>query len=617
MEHLRPDLNASFQPVRGSYDKVEGCSFQSYPLNRGWELDPSTGRLTPNAERKTHKLGDLLRSWLYYGLIAAVIYDDCKIVYPFGEFDEQKFLKDRKLYTGNLPKILEDWEDWEVAQKGTAEQKMRMIRAQLALDLARTVIIKHCSLENLRLQGRVKDFMQVDKNLALILMVLGETLTNAKARIIDQIGFDVRGWYGDATIGWGTPKAVIDEMGDKGWCPRTQELLKTQLWHNATALLSAYLAHSDKIFRGHEDCKPNITCKVTSEHPLHNGKYATKHHPECLHAASQDSAGCSPFGKCLATSTSSSLSFTETYEKDTDAPTCWRPCHEMVQPDMDEVLSIIEQDKIPLFRFKNRKRESDGRSSKDTIQLEVTDNIRSPAYATISHVWSDGYGNKEENRLYRCQLDYFWRLLRQAEESRTTRRQGMANIEAEPLPFWLDTLAIPVAKTERHEKAEEKAIHQIYHVFSKAKYTIVVDNGLNSMSWDYDNYTTTAMRILASGWMRRLWTLQEAYLSRKLLFAFKSYSDEGDSELPLIDLDDIEDVFDSTSTNLVSNIPATARRYYDNLLGPDRKARIHNLKSTDGAGLIASVWQAAQWRVRPSSLLVLQASLTPKDHRTS
>ncbi|KAI4654187.1 uncharacterized protein J4E78_007232 [Alternaria triticimaculans] len=151
---------------------------------------------------------------------------------------------------------------------------------------------------------------------------------------------------------------------------------------------------------------------------------------------------------------------------------------------------------------------------------------------------------------------------------------------------------------EGQKAARKKAIHQIYTVFSGAKYTIVVDNGLSGMSWDNQDYTTTAMRILASGWMRRLWTLQEAYLSRKLLFAFK-HLDEDDDESkcpPLIDLDEIEAWYHEGSPSLVSDLPALARSYYNNLLGPDRNARNNKDITTDGMSLIASVWRAAQWR---------------------
>jgi hypothetical protein len=97
------------------------------------------------------------------------------------------------------------------------------------------------------------------------------------------------------------------------------------------------------------------------------------------------------------------------------------------------------------------------------------------------------------------------------------------------------------------------------------------------------------MKILLSGWMRRLWTLQEAYLSKRLIFAF--------ADKQVKNLDDLEEMYPEASDILTSNIPNAARTYFHNLLGNDRKARINELSSGDGFNVLASVWRAARWRV--------------------
>jgi hypothetical protein len=169
MEHLGLESLTDFDAILGPNKYTFQSSFQSFPLEQGWKLDPSSGDLTPEPSRASDKLGDLFRSWLFFGLIAAVVYDDGKVVCPSGEFNANDFLVDHKqdakrLSTLTLPKILEIWQQWEVSQKGTTEQKMRMIRAQLALDLARRVIIRNCSFENPRVRGKIKDLKLVDKN---------------------------------------------------------------------------------------------------------------------------------------------------------------------------------------------------------------------------------------------------------------------------------------------------------------------------------------------------------------------------------------------------------------------------------------------------------------------
>ena len=565
MDHLGLRLPEGAVPEYhgNTYDGT--CSFQEFPNQQGWKLNTSTGRVTPSQESIITFPGDLtmrystfMQSWLFFGLIAAVVFDE----------DAPKFKPQLKLLVAEeednvitkcLPQILQDWRIREMNSDNARGRKMRMIRAQLTLDLARKVVNTNCSLENLGGNNEKRSPLHLAPELALSLMIIGETLTNAKANIIKQTGFHVRGWYGDTEEGRGTPEAVTRWMKQDHWCPRLIKLLRTQLRYNATALLGVYASHVGVVsFEGHGACNEVDDCKVTSQDPLNSKEYATKHHPQCT-----DGKGTSA-------------------------------C-QMRGVDMRNVIALITAGKIPLLRLQSS-------TESEQLQLELTDDTLSPEYATISHVWSDGYGNENDNMLYDCQLQYFHDLLKWAQRSRMPHKRGQAWKNAKPLPFWIDTLVIPVGKSEEQKVARTKAIAQIHNVFSKAKYTIVIDNGLGDMTWDDRDYTTTAMRILASGWMRRLWTLQEAFLSRKLLFAFKK---SGQDALPLVDLDIIEDLYNDTETELISNLPATAQIYYNNLLGPDRKARIHRLTSTNGVGLIASVWKAAQWRVRTKSAMVL------------
>lgn len=200
-------------------------------------------------------------------------------------------------------------------------------------------------------------------------------------------------------------------------------------------------------------------------------------------------------------------------------------------------------------------------------------------YATISHVWADGYGNPKSNELNLCQLKFFAKIFNKI---RTTY---MPQLSTERLiPFWIDSLAIPVGDSYKEQR--KRAIGRIHEIFCNAKYTIVIDNGLIEME-EGTEYHEGAMKILASGWMRRLWTLQEAYLSKQLFFSFRHN---------VVNLDGLEDMFPKANDTLASNIPATARSYFHGLLGTDRKARIHEIGPKHGFGLLASVWKATQWR---------------------
>jgi len=219
-------------------------------------------------------------------------------------------------------------------------------------------------------------------------------------------------------------------------------------------------------------------------------------------------------------------------------------------------------------------------------------------FATISHVWSDGLGNEDHNQIPSCQLRFIASLLKKVSPSPTSSSNTSI------IPFWMDTLVIPVynKKTDvapcvDFEELKKRAIRQIYHVFHNSNYSIVVDRGL----LDIDASGTpwkNVMKILASGWMRRLWTLQEAYLSKRLLIAFR----QGEkSHNGMKDFDElVASVTKQGKGTLTSSIAEMARlKLSHNLMGKERDKRKldENLLSSGGAILVANTWRAARWRV--------------------
>jgi hypothetical protein len=294
----------------------------------------------------------------------------------------------------------------------------------------------------------------------------------------------------------------------------------------------------DATFKGHDKCTWEA-CIVKSTGD--DGRYKTRHHPTCENYRNPEDRGCRMIGPEIE--------------------------------GMNGVVQMIKDGHIPLLEYKKVTLDGKEEWKVDPIRAQPFQD-----YATISHVWADGYGNPSANKLWKCQLDFFWSLLEK------TIPAKMPSLKCRL--FWIDTLVIPVDK--KYEAQRKKAIEQINDVFTNAKYTIVVDNALTEMS-SGDNYESTAMKILASGWMRRLWTLQEAYLSKRLLFAFKGKD--------VRNLDDLEEMYPQASHILTSNIPTTARNYFHNLLGDDRKKRIHEVPTANSYALLASIWRAAQWRV--------------------
>jgi hypothetical protein len=309
-------------------------------------------------------------------------------------------------------------------------------------------------------------------------------------------------------------------------------------------MLAAYASHSQTdnkktyLIEGHENCDKD-RCRL--KFPGSGGEYITQHQLTCRRNPKH-----------------------KEHLDDEDL------CGFADGPNIEEVVAVIKRGRVPLLEYDKKK------GKVDVVEYEPY-----TTYATLSHVWSDGYGNPKDNKLWKCQLDFFDELFTEAhEESRAPVERKL---------FWIDTLAVPIH--DEHKEQRRDAVRQIHKVYTNARYTIVIDKGLGQMS-PATSYEGTAMRILASGWMRRLWTLQEAYLSRRLYFAFARGANGR-----LKNLEDLEEMYPKASDILTSNIPSAARNYFHNLLGNDRRARINELPAGNGTDILASVWRAARWRV--------------------
>lgn len=145
-------------------------------------------------------------------------------------------------------------------------------------------------------------------------------------------------------------------------------------------------------------------------------------------------------------------------------------------------------------------------------RLRVLDfNANSISYFAISHVWAHGLGNPHANALPMCQLSRLRELV--------IRQDFMMNRVVGRQPaFWIDTLCIPVGSKFKPER--KLAITRLDNTFREAKQVLALDADLESCSIHFSR-TELATRLLCSGWMRRLWTLAEAVVSKELSNAAK------------------------------------------------------------------------------------------------
>lgn len=573
MQHLSKDHGIKEPLVNHVTDEKIGPpktikEFYHFPKRKGWCIDRNDYRLRvlpvlPEASqdgtsRKDFepKLRRFLQAWLFFGLIFTVVQKDKE---PLMKYDD--LVKGTHITTKDLRNKLEEWVAWESSRP--PGQRLRMIRLEAILQFCRRVVRTNLAYIDaktppLGYSTEGTDLLYVPDSVILSIMILGETLHDFKSRIAQKTGMEMRGWKNEDDSGWGPPRWVLKEMENKKLCPRTIRLLRGQLRSNATLLLAAWLStwklvSSSNIAADHGECSDSI-CLVTPE--TKDGGYSQRH--------------CEKF--CPNEST----------------------CRQSAQAVKQHVMEMIIRDetKRPLLQFKETRN-----GSQESFEPEVIEWQPSMEYATISHVWSDGFGNPDANTMPVCQLKLIRDLL-----SKLT-----PNSISTTMPFWMDTLMIPVGSDAEIKDVRRKTIRQIPKIFKDASHTIVLDWGLHGIDPDVQKPAQTAMRIIASGWMRRLWTLQEAFVSKSL------HISQGKDSETLHYLNDLYRNLEERTDGLTSTLITTVKnQLQSNIMHEQRPTSKRHMTSgsnsseinegvqwspREAAVLVVNAWKAVRWRV--------------------
>ncbi|KAK0099511.1 hypothetical protein ONS96_008349 [Cadophora gregata f. sp. sojae] len=171
----------------------------------------------------------------------------------------------------------------------------------------------------------------------------------------------------------------------------------------------------------------------------------------------------------------------------------WTMCHgdcQVLALDEQKLIGILESNGIPgLYCI-----ETEG----GVVDFEVID-ITGKEYITISHVWSHGLGNPNQNSLPMCQVKRLFRYIR--------------NVGSAKVILWIDTLSVPISL-----KYKRIAITKLREVYQKAHGVLVIDRHLIRVG---RNALERKVQLLCSEWMRRLWTLQEGRLATRLYIQYQ------------------------------------------------------------------------------------------------
>ena len=148
------------------------------------------------------------------------------------------------------------------------------------------------------------------------------------------------------------------------------------------------------------------------------------------------------------------------------------------------------------------------------LSISIRPSTSSIPWVALSHVWADGLGNPVDNALPRCQLQHLKKLARAVTSNSNGDRDPRESL------LWIDTLCCPVAP----EDAKRRALTEMRRTYQQATYVLVIESTLQACMSETMALEEIWARIMLSGWMRRLWTLQEGALparDRRLWFQFR------------------------------------------------------------------------------------------------
>ena len=164
-----------------------------------------------------------------------------------------------------------------------------------------------------------------------------------------------------------------------------------------------------------------------------------------------------------------------------------------------KVIDVLRTDQIPVIEVIRHD---------NSLQVTVVAQSKNyPGdYIAFSHVWADGIGGTTQAGLNECQFQRLVKLCSSFGDDMSTVR------------FWLDSLCIP--KPDVDEEAFMKALVGIRDVYINAAHTLILDKLIEQCSTSSTTEQLYA-HIYLSAWMQRMWTYEEAVLSKEIVFTVK------------------------------------------------------------------------------------------------
>ncbi|KAL4742984.1 hypothetical protein BDV11DRAFT_216183 [Aspergillus similis] len=461
------------KPLRIRYDGplYDGGDWDTFPTRSGWLDEPGAGDFLaryipyvkiPDELKYLLRYQSRMECWLYFGMLHYVFGD--QLDQSDFIFREEKESQRQYITTRHLHKYVENADDWKNNNRG-----------------ARTVEIVHKVLDVL--PGY---FRFLGEEMCLAIRLASLALWNIAVKRDGPLPNP------RLLSAWTLTREELKELSlFDGWCPLdTERCCGSGIYLDSQAyLLQLRRTKPSWNNRTHESCK-KTQCVADN---IDESNYVTRHVQEdcsCLH----------------------------------------------IHADIEQLRTILLDGGIPLAMIIPCGEDELGN---EQYELKIVRKRTNKPYVAISHVWADGLGNPQGNSLPHCQLEFLYkqarRLLRDKEYipgyddkvygplytgavrfghfAANAARRGDNSVLV-----WIDTLCIP----HQHD-ARSLAIQRIRDVYTSASRNLILDSELMLVDSRLSSKMEVCLRVLyCSGWIRRLWTLQEGLAAQDKLFVLLS-----------------------------------------------------------------------------------------------
>lgn len=334
-------------------------------------------------DRSSHgELNALVQQWGFFGLMSEIFGRTIRI----DEFTESGIDKERYISTKTLPKCVSEWIEWSGTLSSHEKESKSNHMEDCVSELHRLL------LEIFFNSGDTVD--TIDTRLVLSIAVLVEHLEAAKALAYRENQSDT-----SANDVFTKPKSRIGimqgiefverRMLSDGWCPHEVATLQK----NTSCAELYFISNLERPGPNKDHAEFRCTERQCYAYQVRAKAYSRKHTtPECF---------CSDIFAS--------------------------------EQELSEILRE-EGEPIPLIMPFAVQQYKNGAQCVQLTSSKLDDN-----YVAISHVWSDGLGNENQNAIPMCQFERLSELVTECDGS--------------PKAFWLDTLCFPLEPPDLYELA--------------------------------------------------------------------------------------------------------------------------------------------------------------------